>query len=268
MGNAGRYGEGDVQWMTAGEGVVHGEMFPLVHSHKANTLRLFQIWLNLPKKSKMVKPSFAMFWNDNIPVWKSKDGNAAVTVWAGDYFLNDDETSSEQRHNNAPPPDSWAVNPENDVAILHIIIRPGGNVLIPKSNQDQEVVINRTLYLVEGHTNNVKVDGVVFDEKVCLTIDATKEINIELSKHAAGEVQFLLLQGKPINEPVVQHGPFVMNTQDEIRDAFHDYSRTKFGGWPWPRDDMVFAQDKGRFALIDGVETRPGEKSCMSADSC
>ena len=69
-GNAGRYGEGDVQWMTAGGGIVHGEMFPLVHSHKPNHLGLFQIWLNLPAKSKMVKPSFAMFWNNDIPIYK------------------------------------------------------------------------------------------------------------------------------------------------------------------------------------------------------
>jgi redox-sensitive bicupin YhaK (pirin superfamily) len=60
MGNAGRYGEGDLQWMTAGKGVVHGEMFPLINQDKPNTLKLFQIWLNLPKASKMVEPSFVM----------------------------------------------------------------------------------------------------------------------------------------------------------------------------------------------------------------
>ena len=60
MGNAGRYGKGDLQWMTAGKGVVHGEMFPLVESTKSNPTKFFQIWLNLPKKSKMVEPAFAM----------------------------------------------------------------------------------------------------------------------------------------------------------------------------------------------------------------
>jgi redox-sensitive bicupin YhaK (pirin superfamily) len=69
VGNAGRYGMGDVQWMTAGEGVVHSEMFPLLNDHAPNRLRFFQIWLNLPAKSKMVKPSFAMFWANDVPVY-------------------------------------------------------------------------------------------------------------------------------------------------------------------------------------------------------
>merc|ERR1712194_68845 len=64
-------------------------------------------------------------------------------------------------------------------------------------------------------------------------------------------------EGKPIEEPVVQHGPFVMNTEQEIRQTFSDYRQTKFGGWPWTRDDMVFPQDKGRFALVDGIEIFP-----------
>jgi redox-sensitive bicupin YhaK (pirin superfamily) len=257
VGNAGRYGEGDVQWMTAGGGVVHGEMFPLVHAEKENTLRLFQIWLNLPKKNKMVKPSFAMFWSNDIPVWKSDDGNASVTVWAGDYFLN----GAEQ---NKPPPDSWAADPENDVAVLHVVIHPGGSVVIPKANKEG---VNRSLYLIEGHTNNVKVDGQVVNEKLCLVVDASKDVTIELSSSDSEtneEVQFLLLQGKPIDEPIAQHGPFVMNTQSEIRDAFMDYQRSQFGGWPWPRDDMVFPQDKGRFALIDGKESHPSDESCKA----
>jgi len=216
-------------------------------------LRLFQIWLNLPARSKMVKPSFAMFWANTVPVWKSADGNASITVWAGDYFLDG-------AAQNAPPPDSWAADPDNDVAVLHVVIKSGSSVVIPKANTEG---VNRSLYLIEGHENNAKVDGQVINGKVCLTLDATKPVTIELpSQDMRKEVQFLLLQGKPINEPVAQHGPFVMNTQSEIRDAFMDYQRTQFGGWPWPRDDMVFPQDKGRFALIDGKETHPDKESC------
>lgn len=255
VGNAGRYGEGDVQWMTAGGGVVHGEMFPLVHSDKPNTLRLFQLWLNLPKKSKMVKPSFAMFWSDDVPIWKSEDGKCSVAVWAGDYFLGKGDDLQ-----NKPPPDSWAANPENDVAILHITIQPGASKMtIPKANKSG---VNRTMYLIKGHTNGVKIDGKIVSEKVYMEMDPTKDISIELSSSSlessvASNTEFLLLQGKPINEPVAQHGPFVMNTRAEIQEAFMDYSRTQFGGWPWPRDDMIFPQDKGRFALIDGKETHP-----------
>ena len=260
VGNAGRYGEGDVEWMCAGGGVVHGEMFPLVHADKPNHLRLFQIWLNLPSKSKMVQPSFAMFWNSDVPVYKTDDGKASVTVWAGDYFLG------ENVKQNSPPPDSWAADSSNDVAVLHITVQPGGAIVIPKANKSGDSnSINRSMYLIEGHESNAKVDGKVISEKVCLTLDASKDVPIELDQGASEEVQFLLLQGRPINEPVAQHGPFVMNTQSEIRDAFIDFQRTQFGGWPWPKDDMVFPQDKVRFALIDGKETRPPS---LTIESC
>ena len=71
------------------------------------------------------------------------------------------------------------------------------------------------------------------------------------------DAEFLLLQGKPINEPVAQYGPFVMNDQVEIQQAMMDYQQTQFGGWPWPRDDMVFPREKGQFALLNGEETTP-----------
>ena len=84
LGAAGRFGEGDVQWMTAGKGIVHSEMFPLLDQTKDNPTRFFQIWLNLPARSKMVPPSFAMFWADQVP--KHIDDKVEVTVWAGHYF--------------------------------------------------------------------------------------------------------------------------------------------------------------------------------------
>ena len=252
LGNAGRYGEGDVQWMTAGKGIVHDEMFPLLD--KPNHTRFFQIWLNLPRQAKMVSPSFAMFWANDVPIWKAEDGLAKVTVWAGHYF------GIGEGEQNKPPPDSWATDVENDVGVLHIEVQPGGKMVLPKANNSKS---NRSLYLIEGADGQVKVDDKIVSEKVCLTLDATKDVSIELPATAKEATEFLVLQGKPIDEPVVQHGPFVMNTQSEIRDAFMDYQRTQFGGWPWPRDDMVFPKDKGRFALVDGKETYPdgGKKS-------
>jgi redox-sensitive bicupin YhaK (pirin superfamily) len=276
VGNSGRYGMGDVQWMTAGMGVVHGEMFPLVYSDRSNRLRLFQIWLNLPSRDKMASPGFAMFWSEDVPIWVSSgegddddgggatsgEGKVSVSVWAGDYFgLGNVQ--------NSPPPNSWASDPENDVAILHITIRPGGRMILPKANRDG---VNRSLYLIEGHGNGIVVDGEVIGERVCLEMDATVDVSIEnLSSPSDGaaadrndyddddgrRAEFLLLQGRPIGEPVAQHGPFVMNTRAEINDAIMDYRRTGFGGWPWARDDVVFPRDKGRFAVINGVETRP-----------
>mgnify|MGYP000209292301 CR=1 FL=1 len=86
IGAAGRYGEGDTQWMTAGSGVQHSEMFPLVHEDKGNALEIFQIWLNLPKVSKMVDPHFKMLWNEDIPVIHHKDDankTTSIEVIAG-----------------------------------------------------------------------------------------------------------------------------------------------------------------------------------------
>jgi len=257
-GNAGRYGEGDVQWMTAGKGIVHGEMFPLVNPDKPNSIQFFQIWLNLPRAKKMADPSFAMFWAHDVPEWKSEDGLSSVTVWAGNYFLE------EGREQNRPPPDSWAADPENDVAVMRVVVQPGGSMVLPKANKggnveesaDGDIQINRTLYLVEG-LDGIRIDGKIVKQKVCITLDAGKDTTLELPGTADTATEFLLLQGRAINEPVAQHGPFVMNTHQEIRQAFFDYQQTQFGGWPWERDDMIFPQDKGRFALMDGVEISP-----------
>eukprot|EP00911_Craspedida_sp_UC1_P000005 UC1_evm1s5 len=115
QGNAGRYGEGDLQWMTAGSGVVHGEMFPLLHNDKPNPLQLFQIWLNLPRASKMVNPSFRMHWAEEQPVLRTDDGLVAVTVWAGQL----DGTAALP-----PPPNSYAADDRNAVAVWLLRLKP------------------------------------------------------------------------------------------------------------------------------------------------
>lgn len=246
VGNAGRYGQGDVQWMTAGKGVVHSEMFPLVHADQDNTLKLFQIWLNLPAKNKMAEPGFAMFWNHQVPVWESEDKKAKVTVWAGSYF----GVSA----NNAPPPHSWAADPENDVAVIYMVLQPGGKLTLPKAHKG--AAVNRSLYYVEG-PETMQLDGSPIGSKVILDVKADAELELTLDEAATSAGEILLLQGKPINEPVAQYGPFVMNTQSEIQAAFADYRSTQFGGWPWPKDEMVFPREQERFAKIDGKESAP-----------
>lgn len=247
-GNGGRYGMGDLQWMTAGEGIVHSEMFPLVNTEADNPTRFFQIWLNLPARSKMAKPSFAMFWADQVPKFQSEDGKAKATIWVGTNYLGFSE-------NNAPPPESWAGDPANDVALVHITISPGGKFTLPKAH---ESTVNRSLFYIEGKKGTL-VDGKAIDQKVSLVMDATKDVVLEVPEDHPVDAEFLWMQGKPIEEPVAQYGPFVMNTQDEIRQAFMDYRATEFGGWPWPRDDMVFPAEKKRFALFGGQESFPND---------
>eukprot|EP00281_Chroomonas_sp_CCMP1168_P032647 CAMPEP_0206246802 /NCGR_PEP_ID=MMETSP0047_2-20121206/19464_1 /ASSEMBLY_ACC=CAM_ASM_000192 /TAXON_ID=195065 /ORGANISM="Chroomonas mesostigmatica_cf, Strain CCMP1168" /LENGTH=330 /DNA_ID=CAMNT_0053672271 /DNA_START=101 /DNA_END=1093 /DNA_ORIENTATION=- len=241
MGNAGRYGEGDLQWMTAGGGIVHGEMFPLVHADKPNPLRLFQIWLNLPSKSKMVQPAFVMHWHEEIPVVTAP--GARVVVHAGSLM---------GKTGLPPPPDSWAADPANDVAVWCLSLEPGASFTLPPAAGGDKS--NRVLYWVEG---GGLVDGKDIGKPAMITLKASLPSEL---KNGATPSYLLMLQGKPIGEPVAQHGPFVMNTQQEIQQCFSDYRRTQFGGWPWPDDAVVFPANKGRFAKLDGKEFYPPGK--------
>ncbi|HAO98490.1 MAG TPA: pirin, partial [Fibrobacteres bacterium] len=144
QGAAGRYGGGDTQWMTAGRGMQHSEMFPLLHEDKDNTMELFQIWLNLPAKHKMVEPHFTMLWRDEIPVFTTADRNTEVTVVAG--TLGDKKAPS-------PPPNSWAANPDNELAIWVVDMQPGAEWKIPAAKNG----VNRTLYFFKG--NSLSADG-------------------------------------------------------------------------------------------------------------
>lgn len=121
--------------------------------------------------------------------------------------------------------------------------------------------MNRSLFLVEG-TSDVSVGGELVAPKSVVTLDASQEVVLSCNE---GDTEFLVLQGKPIEERVAQYGPFVMNTESEIEQAFMDYKRTAFGGWPWPRDDMVFEPTKGKFALENGKESFPDE-SCPNQE--
>lgn len=240
MGAAGRYGNGDVQWMTAAKGVQHSEMFPLVHKDKKNPLELFQIWLNLPAKNKMVEPHFKMLWSEKIPKIVKTDDRGKKTlieVIAGTF---------ERHHAAAPPPDSWAADPENEVAIWNIIMEPDTKIHLPAASKG----INRTLYVYEGNGN--KLSGKLIPHYHAAQMSPNASVTIESGAEGAG---VLVLQGRPIGEQVIQYGPFVMNTKAEIHQAFNDFNATRFGGWPWPRYDMVHDPQKGRFARhADGRE--------------
>ncbi len=239
MGAAGRFGAGDVQWMTAGKGVQHSEMFPLLNGDKANTLEIFQVWLNLPRKSKLVEPYFKMLWNDMIPKIEEQGGQGhktTIEVITGHY---------KETRVAAPNPDSWASNPENQVMVLTIKMEAGATWTLPAATGSD---LTRMLYFYKGKT--ISIEGRQVEEYHFIELKPDEEITIV---NGDEETRFLLLQGKPINEPVVQHGPFVMNTREEIQQTFDEYQRTQFGGWPWPQKEQTHGK-RGRFALhADGT---------------
>jgi redox-sensitive bicupin YhaK (pirin superfamily) len=234
LGAAGRYGNGDVQWMTAGKGVQHSEMFPLLKTDAENPMELFQIWLNLPRKSKMVDAHFKMLWHESLPNYVHVDDAARKTeveVIAGNLYHHKSPSS---------PPNSWAADPQNEVAVWNIHIEPNAEWKIPAASAG----VNRMLYFYIG--DSIQIAGKRIPKYHSIEVASDVELQIKNANH---DSRILLLQGKPINEPVIQYGPFVMNTKEEIQQAFDDFHKTKFGGWPWPKYDQVHDRDSGRFAI-------------------
>jgi redox-sensitive bicupin YhaK (pirin superfamily) len=239
MGASGRYGPGDVQWMTAGAGMQHAEMFPLIHSDRENPLELFQIWLNLPADKKFVKPYYKMLWKEDIPVLKQQDEKGRtceVRIIAGSL----DGVNAKE-----PAPDSWAAREENEVAIWIIKLDAFATWELPQA-YDQ---VLRSIYFYRG--SGIVVSGRKIPSKKAIDLIPAGKVMIENGPDVA---YLLLLQGMPINQPVVQYGPFVMNTREEIQQAFDDYRKTQYGGWPWPAPDHVHDPNRGRFARYTNGE--------------
>jgi len=240
LGAAGRFGKGDVQWMTAGKGIQHSEMFPLLNKEERNPLEIFQIWLNLPKENKLVKPHFKMLWKDMIPKIIEKDSNenkTIINVIAGS--LNNIKAPK-------PTPNSWAFDATNFVTILTIEMDANASWMMPKSNSE----VAKTIYFYKG--NQLIINHHTIKENHLIELNPTKDIEIV---NGNSKAYILLLQGKPINEPVVKYGPFVMNSEEEIRQTMKAYQKTQFGGWPWSKTEQTHPRNKGRFALYaDGSQ--------------
>ncbi len=252
LGATARFGRGDVQWLTAGRGIVHCEMFLLLDRAGPNTTELFQIWLNLPSEDKLVDPYFTMQWHEEIPrlALTDDDGRRGeLTVIAG---------SIEGTQALAAPPDSYASRVDSDLAIWHLVLEPLARWVVPPAASPDAI---RTLYVFEGSASVAqqpasKATGVVVRPGEPVAVTA-----------GPGGAEVLLLQGRPIGEPVAQYGPFVMNDRAGIEKAIEDYQTTGFGGWPWPTDDPVQPRDVGRFARhADGtLEDRSGLASKQPA---
>lgn len=239
LGAAARFGRGDAQWLTAGGGIVHSEMFPLLERDQPNPVELFQIWLNLPAEDKLVEPHFAMLWERELPrhVLSDEAGRQVeVTTVAG---------ALAGKAPPAPPPKSWAARPDTDVAIWTLRFDAGASWTLPKANHPEAM---RVLYFFAG--SSVRIGDRTLSTHSAAVVKSDVDVELEAGPDGC---ELLMLQGRPIGEPIAQHGPFVMNSREELQQAFADYQRTRFGGWPWPADDPVHGREAGRFAKhIDG----------------
>ena len=281
VGNAGRYGGGDLQWMTAGSGIQHAEMFPLVNDDEANPSRFFQIWLNLPSWKKMSAPDFVMHWKDDVKKIRSEGNEYEIIAWVGQFgdaaAAADDDASSKNSTGNSAntptPKNSWASDEANDVGVFYVEIyaENGSEELrIPRAKIGSEA--NRYLYFIEGEEMVIngrekvrKKTGAELDASQSFTVKCTKigstgNRNSHSDSSSNGQegknkcCAFLILSGRPISEPVASQGPMVMNTNAELRQAFRDFDRTQFGGWPWKSNDVVFPREKPRFMRVNGRE--------------
>ena len=228
--------------MTAGSGIQHSEMFPLLRQDRDNTLELFQIWLNLPAKNKMTNPHFSMFWSEQIPQIRLDGDRVHINLIAGTWG---DTTAL------SPPPESWASRLESEIGIWLIRILPGGTLSLPTTHAPA----SRMVYFFQGE--GLLLNGTKVERSKGLSVDSRSQTEL-----AAGgpEIEVLILQARPIGEPVVQHGPFVMNSRAEIRQAFEDYQNTQFGGWPWPQHEMAHGSALERFAKYPGGKIEKPEK--------
>jgi redox-sensitive bicupin YhaK (pirin superfamily) len=187
-GGAGRYGNGDVQWMTAGKGLQHSEMFPLLKQDEENPFELFQIWINLPAVNKFVEPTFKMLWSEEQAKEEFIDSNGKKTnieVVAGKINKNTP----------TPPPNSWAQNPDNHVAIWNIKIEANGEFKLPKA----VVGLNRNLYFYKGE--ELQIEDKKIDVYKGIKLESDQDVVIQ---NGNTEARLVLLQGKPIGERVVR----------------------------------------------------------------
>ncbi len=232
LGATARFGRGDAQWLTAGAGIVHSEMFPLLDRAAPNPVELFQIWINLPAENKLAEPHFAMLWSNDIPRRVSTEGGRCeIVIVAGEL---------DGHKAPAPPPSSWAADPANDVAVWSLHLEPGAACTLPPAKGAATL---RTLYFFAG--SQLSIDGRTFDAHQAVRVDADVPMRIEAG--GAEPCEVLMLQGRPIGQPVAQHGPFVMNTRAELQAAMSDYQRTRFGGWSHASDGPVHGAEGARF---------------------
>lgn len=206
-GHAGRLRPGDVQWMTAGAGVVHAEMPSREFARDGGRMHGFQLWVNLPQRDKMMNPRYQEVPNSQIPKATSTDGLVKVTVIAG-------EAMGEKA----------VIETRTPIIYLHYRIKPGGT-----TTQKVPGNYNAFAYVVEGEGLFGVESERAGDGQMVMFAQDGDEVRIENPAGAGATLEVLLIAGVPLNEPVARYGPFVMNTQTEIRQAIEDYQEGRMG---------------------------------------
>ena len=201
QGNRGRIGAGDVQWMTAGAGVIHSEMPGEEIRRNGGRLHGFQLWVNLPRRDKMMKPRYQELRAAEIPTATTADGKVTVTVIAGES-LGARST----------------IDTRTPIMVLHVRLGAGARFTqaVPETYNAFAFVIGGELTF--GGRLARENDAAIFDRDGDAVAMATES-----------GAELLLIGGVPLNEPVVRYGPFVMNTTGEIRQAMIDYQSGRFG---------------------------------------
>ena len=206
-GHAGRLTPGDVQWMTAGAGVVHSEMPSAAFQRDGGRMHGFQLWVNLPQREKMTKPRYQEIPRARIPEGRSADGLVTVRVIAGEAMG--------QRA---------VIETHTPIVYLHSSIEPGGVV-----EQRVPADYNTFAYIIDGAGVFGAEREHAGDGQMVMFAQDGDMIRIENPAGTEARLDLLLIAGLPLNEPVARYGPFVMNTEREIREAFEDYVRGRMG---------------------------------------
>ncbi len=205
QGHSGKLRTGDVQWMTAGSGVIHSEMPEKEFSKKGGTLHGFQLWVNLPKKDKMINPRYQDIPANKIPI--AQNGGVQVKVIAGESMGK-----------------KAVIETRIPIIYLHFTLQPGAKVTqtIPQN-------YNALAYVVNGEGLFGNEQRSAHKEQVVLFEADGNQITIKAPNDTTSPLDVLLIAGVPLGEPVARYGPFVMNTEEEIRQAILDYNSGKMG---------------------------------------
>jgi quercetin 2,3-dioxygenase len=206
-GQGGTIGPGDVQWMTAGAGILHQEFHSDAFAKQGGVLQMVQLWVNLPAKHKMTAPGYQPILSQSIPEIELSNSSGSIRVIAGEY------------EGRVGPAKTFT--PMN---VFDIRLKKGEELVLPSPDAwNTSVVVLRGALESSGHSSDHGV--IAKDAKMLMFSQEGAGIKVK----ALEDTVALLLSGEPIAEPIVGHGPFVMNTREEIEQAIDDFNRGDFG---------------------------------------